>query len=125
MKDETTWGEPAHTTATATSRYGNAVASCWDRLHHRLTRRAAWLDHDGALPIIDGTLIRLQVEQLPGERDPKPVWLWTSAVAITPAHLDRLWPAFLRRFDLEHTFRMWKQTLGWTRNAHREPKQKG
>jgi hypothetical protein len=52
-------------------------------LHHRLTRRAAWLDHDGALPIIDGTLIRLQVEQLPGERDPKPVWLWTSAVAIT------------------------------------------
>jgi hypothetical protein len=82
-------------TATAASRYGNAVASCWDRLHHRLTRRAAWLDHDGALPIIDGTLIRLQVEQLPGERDPKPVWLWTSAVAITPAHLDRLWPAFL------------------------------
>jgi hypothetical protein len=56
------------TTAPATSRYGTAVASCWDRLHHRLTRRAAWLDHDGALPIIDGTLIRLQVEQLPGDR---------------------------------------------------------
>jgi hypothetical protein len=37
-------------------------------LHHRLTRRAARLDHDGALPIIDGTLIRLQVEQLPGNR---------------------------------------------------------
>lgn len=121
MKDETTWGEPAHTTATATSRYGKAVASCWDRLHHRLTRRAAWLDHDGALPIIDGTLIRLQVEQLPGERDPKPVWLWTSAVAITSALLDRLWQAFLRRFDLEHTFRMWKQTLGWTAPKIRDP----
>ncbi len=24
------------------------------------------------------------------------------------------WEAFLRRFDLEHTFRMVKQTLGWT-----------
>lgn len=26
----------------------------------------------------------------------------------------RLWQAFLRRFDIEHTFRLLKQTLGWT-----------
>jgi hypothetical protein len=121
MKDESTWGEPAHTTATGTSRYGTATASCWDRLHHRLTRRAAWLEHPGDLPIIDGTLIRLQVEHLPGERDPKPVWLWSSASGITAAHLDQLWQAFLRRFDLEHTFRMWKQTLGWTAPKIRDP----
>jgi hypothetical protein len=31
-----------------------------------------------------------------------------------PADVDRLWQAFLRRFDLEHTFRMFKQILGWT-----------
>ncbi len=30
------------------------------------------------LPVIDGTLIRLQVDHLPGDRDPKPVWLWRS-----------------------------------------------
>ncbi|MET7335675.1 hypothetical protein [Nonomuraea sp. NPDC005650] len=29
--------------------------------------------------------------------------------------MDRCWQAFLRRFDLEHTYRFWKQTLGWTR----------
>ena len=43
-----------------TSRYGTAVAAAWDRVHPRLTHRAAWLDHDGPLPVIDGTLIRLQ-----------------------------------------------------------------
>ncbi|WP_344987595.1 NF041680 family putative transposase [Nonomuraea helvata] len=121
MKDETSWGEPAHLTSTATSRYGTAVASCWDRLHPRLGRRSAWIDHVGELPVIEGTLIHLRVEHLSGERDPKPVWLWTSAIGITAAHLDRLWQAFLRRFDLEHTFRMWKQTLGWTVPKIRDP----
>ncbi|MFJ2037242.1 transposase, partial [Streptomyces sp. NPDC088019] len=29
--------------------------------------------------------------------------------------VDRWWQAFLRRFDLEHTFRLMKQTFGWTR----------
>lgn len=41
------------------SRYGIAVACAWDRVHPRLTHRAAWLDHDGNLPVIEGTLIRL------------------------------------------------------------------
>src|ERR671923_94629 len=50
-----------------------AVTAAWDRVHPRLTHRAAWLDHDGPLPVIEGTLIRLQVEHLPGDRDPKPV----------------------------------------------------
>jgi hypothetical protein len=35
-----------------------------------LAHRSAWLDHDGPLPIIEGTLIRLQVGHLPG--DPAP-----------------------------------------------------
>ncbi|MFD5340366.1 hypothetical protein ACFWJD_31355 [Streptomyces hawaiiensis] len=29
-------------------------------------------------------------------------------------YTDRLWQAYLRRFDIEHTFRLFKQTLGWT-----------
>lgn len=32
-----------------------------------------------------------------------------------------LWQTFLRRFDLEHTFRFLKQTLGWTRPRLRSP----
>jgi hypothetical protein len=32
-----------------------------------------------------------------------------------------LWQAFLRRFDLEHTFRLFKQVLGWTAPKLRDP----
>jgi hypothetical protein len=116
-----TWPVPQHTTRTETTRYGLAVAASWDRVHPRLTRRACWIDHTGELPVIEGTLIRLQVEHLPGDRDPKPVWLWASTVGATTADVDRWWQAFLRRFDLEHTFRLFKQTLGWTTPKIRTP----
>ena len=66
-------------------------------------------------------LIRLQVEHLPGDRDPKPVWLWSSVTDANAELIDLLWQAFLRRFDLEHTFRLLKQTLGWTRPKLRAP----
>ena len=32
-----------------------------------------------------------------------------------------LWQAYLRRFDLEHTFRFLKSQLGWTRPLLRDP----
>ena len=121
LADPATWPAPHVTTSTLTSRYGTAVAAAWDRVHSRLTHRAAWLDHDGPLPVIEGTLIRLQVDHLPGDRDPKPVWLWWSATGALPAGVDRCWQAFLRRFDLEHTFRMFKQVLGWTAPKVRDP----
>jgi hypothetical protein len=121
LADPAACPDPQITTTTATSRYGMAVAAAWDRAHPRLTRRAAWLDHDGPLPVIEGTLIRLQVDHLPGDRDPKPMWLWFSRTAAVPAQVDRLWQAFLRRFDLEHTFRLFKQVLGWTAPKIRSP----
>jgi len=114
LADPATWPAPQVTTSTVTTRYGTAAATAWDRVHPRLTHRAAWLDYDGDLPVIEGTLIRLQVDHLPGDRDPKPVWLWCSVTGTPPAGVDRLWQAFLRRFDLEHTFRLYKQVLGWT-----------
>ena len=97
------------------------MATSWDRVHPRLTRRTCWIDHTGDLPIIEGTLIRLQVDHLPGDRNPKPVWLWTSTTAATAADIDRWWQAFLRRFDLEHTFRLFRQTLGWTTSEDPHP----
>jgi hypothetical protein len=66
-------------------------------------------------------VIRLQVDRLPGTGTPQPLWLWHSATAITATAVDRLWQAFLRRFDLEHTFRFLKQTLGWTTPRVRTP----
>ncbi len=119
--DPGTWPEPARATTTETSRYGRALARCWDRLHPRLTHRGVWADHDGDVPILEGTVIRLQVDRLPGDGQPKPLWLWFSGVDVDTAQLDRLWQMFLRRFDLEHTFRCLKQTLGWTTPRLRTP----
>jgi hypothetical protein len=113
LADPATWPAPQITTSTATSRYGTAVAAAWDRVHPRLTHRAAWRDHDGDLPVIEGTLIRLRVDHLPGDRDPTPVWLWSSATGAAPAEVDRLWQAFLRRFDLETSKPQCCHNRGW------------
>jgi len=121
LADPATWPAPTVATTTETTRYGTAAAWAWDRLHPRLTHRSAWIGHDGPLPVIEGTLIRLQVGHLPGDRAPKPVWLWCSRTGAPPGEVDRLWQAFLRRFDLEHTFRLFKQVLGWTAPKLRDP----
>ncbi|PNG89571.1 hypothetical protein SMF913_25036 [Streptomyces malaysiensis] len=117
-----TWGEPDAATAQVTDRYGTARAMAWDRIHPRLTTRSAWIDHTGELPVIEGTLIRLEVDRLPGGQDPLPLWLWSSKTGMRTVDVDYRWQAFLRRFDLEHTFRMIKQTLGWTRPKLRSPR---
>jgi hypothetical protein len=121
LADPGTWPEPPVTTITQTTRYGTALAQSWDRLHPRLTSRAAWEGHDGELPVIEGTLIRLTVDHLPGDRHPKPVWLWCSRTGAAERDVDWLWQAFLRRFDIEHTFRLFKQVLGWTAPKIRDP----
>ena len=114
LADPATWPQPPVTTTTATTRYGTAVAQAWDRLHPRLTHRSAWLDHDGPLPVIEGTLIRLTVDHLPGDRNPRPVWLWSSRTGATPGEVDRLWQAFLRRFDLEMSKPQCCHSRGWS-----------
>lgn len=106
-----------------------ATAQAWDRPHPRLTRRAAWLDHDGPLPITEGTVVRLVVEKLPSRGVNKPVWLWWSETGATSDDVDRCSQSFLCCFDLEHTFRLFKQTLGWTkprlRSSERPPESGG
>ena len=87
------WPDAQVTTVTETTRYGTAVARSWDRLHPRLTHRAAWEHWDGELPVIEGTLIRLAVDHLPGDRDPKPVWLWFSRTGAGPDEVNRPWQA--------------------------------
>lgn len=116
------WPEPSVVTVNDTPRYGKAEARAWDRLHPKPKQRSAWIDHDSELPVIEGTLIRLNVGHLPGDRDAPPVWLWASATGATPDDVDFVWSCYLRRFDLEHTFRLFKQALGWTRPRLGDPR---
>jgi hypothetical protein len=122
--DPASWGEPDVTTTTQTRLYGTATARAWYRLHPKLTRRAAWADCP-VLPILHGTVIRLDVTRLPSGATAKPVWLWWSSSGPghdpDPATVDLLWQAFLGRFDIEHMFRLFKQTLGWTTPKLRTP----
>ncbi|WP_085982220.1 hypothetical protein [Salinispora mooreana] len=62
--DPASWGAPDVTTVTETRLYGTATARAWHRLHPRLTRRAAWADCPD-LPILEGTVVRLDVQRLP------------------------------------------------------------
>ncbi len=115
------WPAPSVAAIAETTRYGTARAAARGRLHQRLAGRAGWEDHDGELPVIEGTLIRLAVDHLTGDRSPGPPWLRTTGPITTADAVHRTWQAFLRRFDIEHMFRFFKQILGWTRPKLRDP----
>jgi hypothetical protein len=55
----------------------------WDRVHPCLTTRSTWIDHTGELPVIEGTLIRLEVDRLSGGHEPLPVRPGTSATGLS------------------------------------------
>jgi hypothetical protein len=119
--DPGTWPGPDAWLATDDDVYGRVEVSAWHRLH---PKQHTYRDPDG-LRIVEGTLIRLRVSRLPGRRDrePKTVWLWWHGLSESDLDLDRVWRAYLRRFDIEHTFRFAKQTLGWTTPKLRSPEQ--
>jgi DDE superfamily endonuclease len=122
--DPATWRRHDQDTVAGSDRYGIVHARSWSWLHPVLQGRDAWAEHAGLLPIVEGTIIRLSVQHLPGNRKPDPLWLWCGDPHLLfTAELDLLWQCYLRRFDLEHTFRFFKQTLGFTRPRIRTPQQ--
>jgi DDE superfamily endonuclease len=94
-------------------RHGRVHVSSWTGVHPKLGCRGRWADNDHP-PIVAGTVIRVDVEHLPkpSPSPPKTLWLWWSGPG--EPDLDLCWRAYLRRFDIEHTFRFVKSTLGWT-----------
>lgn len=101
--DPTSWPHPDDELTATDPRYGTVRVTAWHGLHPKLTRRGRWAHHE-ALPIVRGTVIRVEVEHLPKPtaRTKKTLWLW--AAGPEPVDLHTCWRAYLRRFDIEHTF---------------------
>ncbi|WP_427019166.1 NF041680 family putative transposase (plasmid) [Pseudarthrobacter sp. P1] len=122
LRDPATHPVPVCATEHVLDRYGTVEAAAFGRMHPKPGSRGGFKDHQGPLPLIEGTVINLKVEYLPGNRNPKPLWLWASKpVPDDGQEMDHWWSMYLRRFDLEHTFRFLKQNLGWARPHLREP----
>jgi hypothetical protein len=122
LSDEKTWTTPDAELITSVRRYGTVTVRAWHNLHPKLHGRGKWKDYDEP-PIIKGSVIRVDVEHLPKPtgRIKKTLWLWWSGPG--EPDLDLCWRAYLRRFDIEHTFRFVKGTLGWTTPSVCTPEQ--
>jgi hypothetical protein len=119
--DPTTWPVPTATLACQDDQYGMVTVQAWVGLHPKQQRHPGHGSR-GPRPIVRGTILRVQVERVPARtRPPKVLWLWWAGPG--PLDLDLLWRAYIRRFDLEHTVRFAKQTLGWTIPRPRTPEQ--
>ena len=124
-KDPSTWPEPSSEHRCEDTGYGSVRVRAWAEMHPKVHNHAA-KGTRGPLPIVVGTLILVEVERLPrGERRRKPrvLWLWWHGPEGTVPDLELLWRAYVRRFDLEHTFRFLKQALGWSTPRVRHPEQ--
>ena len=124
-KDPSTWPLPSAEHECEDVGYGTVRVRAWADLHPKV-RAHEGRGSRGPLPIARGTLVLVEVERLPhGERrrEAKELWLWWHGPDGTTPELDLLWRAYARRFDLEHTFRFLKQTLGWSTPRVRHPEQ--
>jgi hypothetical protein len=124
LKDEATWGAPDACYRARDRVYGQVAVQAWAGLHPRITRRGRWAQA-GPLPIIRGWVIRVQVSTMPkpGPAKASVLWLWWAGPEGTTPDLDVAWRAYVHRFDIEHTIRFAKTTLGWTVPAVRTPAQ--
>ena len=102
LADQDTYGQPQQATQLAHPAYGAVTIQVWTELHVSGAPQAPF------------SVIRVQVERLPNKKlPPRPLWLaWIGGPL--PADLSTLWRWYLRRFTVEHAFRFFKQTLGWT-----------
>jgi len=106
---------------TTDDQYGAVTVQAWAGLHPTQQRHPGHGSR-GPRPIVRGTIIRVQVERVPARtRPPKLLWLWWAGPG--ELDLDLAWRAYIRRFDLEHTIRFCKQTLGWATPRPRHPEQ--
>jgi DDE superfamily endonuclease len=125
--DPQTWGGAGIEADAESARHGPLTVTAWPRVHQMIHRGCGGWESWPAreeYPVIEGTLIRLAVTRpAPGYAALEPAWLWASDPEAGLDHdaAGRLWQAYLRRFDLEHTFRFLKHQLGWDKPLLRDP----
>ena len=121
FKDPASWPGPTREHRCESADYGSVRVRAWSGLHPK-TRRIGERYGCKRAPVVQGTVVLVEVGKLPRQtRKPKKLWLWWSGES--EADLDLIWRAYCRRFDLEHTIRFMKQTLGWTTPRVRHPEQ--
>jgi hypothetical protein len=121
-KDPATWPPPTAEHMVEDEQYGAVRVRAWSGLHpkqrahpDRGTRKTR--------PVVSGTVVLVEVSRLPARPyKPQMLRLWWHGPE-GPLDLDVLWRAYVRRFDLEHTLRFCKQSLGWTTPRVRHPEQ--
>ena len=118
--DPATWHGAAVEQEGHEARHGPVAVTAWPRVHQAVHRGTGGFEDwppGRELPLVEGTLIRLR----PARQALAPMWLWAGAPDPGHGTVRVLWQAYLRRFDIEHTFRFLKQQLGWTRPLLRDP----
>jgi hypothetical protein len=112
LADPTTHGAPDATTRVPDPLYGTVSIDRWDRLHAE------------RFPDSEVSLLRIQLAHYAPRAHrqgaPQPMWLvWTGEERPPSDAVFRAW--YQRRFAIEHAFRFFKQTLGWTTPHLRHP----
>jgi hypothetical protein len=124
--DPSTWPEPSAEYVCEDAGHGTVRVRAFSKLHPKVQNHEG-RGSRGPLPLAVGTLILVEVERLPrGERrrEPRVLWLWWHGPeGMMAPDLDLVWRSYVRRFDLEHTFRFLKQSMGWTTPRVRHPEQ--
>lgn len=123
--DPGTWPEPSAEHVCEDAGHGTVRVRAWAKMHPKVQNHEG-KGSRGPLPLAVGTLILVEVERLPrGERrrEPRVLWLWWHGPEGMVPDLGLVWRSYVRRFDLEHTFRFLKQTLGWIAPRVRHPEQ--
>jgi hypothetical protein len=119
--DATTWPVPTAERMVTDSQYGQVRVRAWAGLHAKSQNHPARGTHK-TRPLHRGTIVLVEVERLPQKTHaPQQLWLWWHGPG--EPDLDLLWRAYVRRFDVEHTFRFVKQALNWTMPRVRHPEQ--
>jgi hypothetical protein len=124
--DPATWPAPTNEHCCEDGQYGHVRVRAWAELHARSQNHPA-RGSRRPRPVTRGTVVLVEVERVPQKtRAPQQLWLaGAQATRRGPGAPDLalLWRAYVRRFDLEHTIRFVKQTLGWTLPRVRHPEQ--